>query len=95
MLIRNHDFEQRQEQFEEELESGQFQMERIEGDEQVLPIDQEFEHGPNCAALTGENTCDNDPRKFGGYPSCYMHKITPAGKVTYKSESVYDIIFSQ
>lgn len=55
--------------------------------------DDEMEYYNQCAAYQ-EGDVNNDPKKFDGYPSCYLHKIIPAGKLTFKSESVRDIIFS-
>ena len=39
-----------------------------------------------------DEAVNKDPRLYGAFPSCYVQKIPAAGKVTYKSESVYNII---
>jgi hypothetical protein len=33
-----------------------------------------------------------NPKNYAFYPSYYMQKIIPAGKITHKSESLYDIL---
>lgn len=46
-----------------------------------------------CVAYQNHDEAVNkDPRLYGAFPSCYVQKIPAAGKVTYKSESVYNII---
>jgi hypothetical protein len=49
-------------------------------------------HNP-CVAYNDDGEPINpDPKMYGPYPSCYVQKIVPAGKITYKSEGVYNII---
>ena len=46
-----------------------------------------------CSAMQDPNELETrNPKQFLHFPSCWMHKIIPAGRVTYKSESVYNII---
>jgi len=40
--------------------------------------------------LTNEQ--QKNPRNFAYLPSCFTQKITPAGKITFQSESVFNII---
>lgn len=36
---------------------------------------------------------EKDPRIYAQLPSWYTRRIAPAGRVTYKSESAYDVLF--
>ena len=48
-----------------------------------------------CSAMhDDQELCNRNPRNFSQFPSCYMRKIPAAGKMTYKSESVYNILSS-
>ena len=33
-----------------------------------------------------------DPKTYQYLPSCWTQRIRPAGKVTYKSEALYDVV---
>jgi len=53
----------------------------------------ENQPGFDCGALLDAvDVANKNPKAYGQYPSCWMHKISAAGKMTHHSESVYNII---
>lgn len=51
------------------------------------------DQGLMCTAMHDEQEVrQRNPKMYGQYPSCFMMKIPPAGKQTFKSEGVYNIL---
>lgn len=74
-------------QMDDEIEEG-YPM-----DENQQLIYDEHNNGYMCSAVQDEQQLQlRNPKVYGQFPSCYMNKIPAAGKQTYKSESVYNIM---
>lgn len=58
----------------------------------------EDEQHQNCNCIVDylpeDMAADKNPRNYGYYPSCYTKRIPQAGKITFRSESVFDVIKS-
>ncbi|CDW78051.1 UNKNOWN [Stylonychia lemnae] len=52
---------------------------------------------PMCIIPTNTAAQKNElnPRNYQQLPSCWTQRIRPAGKLTYKSESLYDVVVSK
>ena len=65
------------------------------GDEDMNEEDMDHEHYQcNADYLPEEDNLDKNPRNYAYLPSCYTKRIAPAGKITYRSESVFNVIKS-
>lgn len=64
-------------------------------------VEDDMQPGPACQAhydhpeMGMTEAQQRDPRQYAFLPPCFTQKIAPAGKVTFASESVFDILKMQ
>lgn len=72
-----------------------------QGDENVDYANQQVQHQqqqqqyvPLCGLPTGRkvDVKELDPRSYQFTPACWIQRIRPAGKVTYRSENLYNVV---
>jgi len=83
---------QNSEQDESDMDHDQYSQGEI--DLQAVDDEPQQAEFACCSGAFGhQDECANkDPRTYGEYPSCWIQKIVPAGRTTFKSESVYNVI---
>lgn len=83
--------EEEQQRFQ--MNQIEHQMDEMDAEQQHFQMDESARPQHMCVAYHDQDEMVNkDPKLYGAYPSCFVQKIPAAGKVTYKSESVYNII---
>ena len=74
-----------QEEFRDQFE---YQQEQMDDNQENYDLYNHVCSGAMCQ----EEMVERNPQKYAYYPSCWTKKIQPAGKFTYRSENVGNIL---